>query len=65
MSNYIDLDISVNSNSCLMKSGFARAKVSCLKYPYVLSARIDAKKQMDDTFRNTKIKCEQRLPAAY
>ena len=38
----------------LMKSGVARAKAPCLKYLGVLSARIDAEKQMDDTLKDTK-----------
>ena len=37
-----------------MKSGFARAKVPCLKNLDVLSARIDAKKLTDDTLKNSK-----------
>jgi hypothetical protein len=38
----------------LMKSGFARAKVPCLKNLDVLSARIDVQKWMDDTLNDTK-----------
>ena len=36
-----------------MKSGFARAKVSCLKNLDVWSARIDAKKITNDTLKDT------------
>ena len=38
----------------LMKSGFTRAKVPWLKNRDILSARIDAKKQTDGTFKDTK-----------
>ena len=37
-----------------MKSGFARAKVPCLKNLDVLLPRIDAKKITDDTLQDTK-----------
>ena len=37
-----------------MKSGFARAKVTCLKNLDVFSPRIDAKKGTDDTLKDTK-----------
>ena len=37
-----------------MKSGFARAKVSCLKILDVLLASIDAKKNPDDTLKDSK-----------
>ena len=43
-------------------SGFARAKVPCLKNLDVLSPRIDAKKLTDDTIQDTK---ENVGPEAY
>ena len=45
------------SHWCLksMKSGFARAKVPCLKTLDILSARIDAQKWKEDTLNNTKV----------
>ena len=36
------------------ESGFARDKVPCFKTHDVLSARIDAQKRTDDTFKDTK-----------
>ena len=38
----------------LIKSGFARAKVPCLEYLDVLSARIDTKKHTNETVKDTK-----------
>ena len=45
-----------------MKSEFARAKVPCLKNIDVLSPRIDAQKQTDDTLKDIK---ENVWPEAY
>ena len=48
-----------------MKSGFARAKVSCLKNLNVLSARIDAQKEWMTLSRTLRRMYDQRLTAAY